>query len=73
MTTKETLTDKQIKTLRSEAVAHGDYAQADICDRAMATDTVDQDGNKIALADWTREEAREECARVIAESEANAS
>ena len=67
---KETITTEQIKALRAEAVAHGDYRQADICDRALATDTIDQDGNEIALADWSQDEAREECARVIAEAEA---
>lgn len=61
-----TITDKQIRELREGAMAAGDYAQVDICDRALASDTVDQDGHEIALADWTREEAREECARVIA-------
>ena len=70
MTTTETLTTEQIKTLRDEAVAAGDYAQADICQRALAADTVDQDGNEIALADWTVEQAREACARVIAAAEA---
>lgn len=70
MTTKETITTEQIKALRAEAVAHRDYHQVDICDRALATDTLDQDGNQIALADWSQDEAREECARVIAEAEA---
>jgi hypothetical protein len=61
-----TITDDDIRRLRSEAVAAGDYAHVDICNRALADDVTDQDGNEIALADWTREEARQECERVIA-------
>ena len=53
------ISDKQIKALRSEAVAAGDYAQADICDRALTADDdlTDQDGNAIALADWDSRKA----------------
>ena len=36
--TAETITTAQIKALRSEAQAAGDYAQVDICDRALAKD-----------------------------------
>lgn len=64
MTSTE-ITTAQIKQLRDEALAAGDYAQVDVCERALATETVDQDGHAIALADWTQDEARAECARVI--------
>jgi hypothetical protein len=70
MGTTPDVTDEQIRALRQEALAAGDYRQVDICQRALATDTVDQDGNAIAFADWSREEARAECARVIAEAAA---
>jgi hypothetical protein len=70
MTTIETITRSQIKTLRSEALAAGDYHQVDICDRALSSDDVDQDGNPVALSDMTREEALAECARVISDAEA---
>lgn len=62
------MTEAQIRALRDEALKAGDYSQVDICNRALAPDgsAVDQDGNPLALADWTQEEAREECARVIA-------
>jgi len=72
MTTIETLTTKQIKALRAEAIAAGDYRQADICDRALATDAVDQDGNEIALADWTVEQARAAIVEAINDAEAQA-
>jgi hypothetical protein len=73
MTNTNTVTNKQIKQLRDEAIGHGDHRMADLCDRALATDTVDQDGNAISFADWTADDARAECARaecarVIAEA-----
>ena len=48
-------------------MAAGDYAQVDICDRALAADdsTTDQDGNTVARADLSREDARAECADAI--------
>jgi hypothetical protein len=64
------VTDAAIRTLRTEAVAGGDYHQSDLCDRALAADTVDQDGNEIALADMTQEQARVECALAIAAAKA---
>lgn len=72
MTTSETITDEQIKALRAEALGHGNYEQVDICDRALCRDdeTINQDGDEIAYADWSRDEARTECARVIADAEA---
>jgi len=68
MTTIDTLTDCQIRTLRGEAMAAGDYAQVDICQRALTSDddTIDSDGNEIAGADMSQDDARRECARVIA-------
>ena len=59
------ITDRQIKTLRSKALATGDYAQVDLCDRALSADTIDQDGNPIALADMTQDAARQACADAI--------
>lgn len=64
------ITNEQIRTLRSEAMAAGDYRQVDVCDVALAplesantdgTPLVDSDGNPT-----TRTEARAECERVIA-------
>mgnify|MGYP006931613400 CR=1 FL=1 len=65
--TAETITTAQIRALRREAEAAGDYAQIDICDRALASDdtTTDQDGNTVARADLSREDARAECAEAI--------
>lgn len=65
--TAETITTAQIRALRNEAQAAGDYAQVDICDRALAADdsTTDQDGNEVARADLNREDAREACADAI--------
>jgi hypothetical protein len=65
-----TITDKQIRQLREEALACGDYRQVDVCNRALATDTVDQDGHEIAFASWTQEEARTACAEAIHAAEA---
>lgn len=53
-TTIETVTKNQIQALRTEAGAAGDLKQVAICDRAL-------DGD---------EAARAECARVIADAEA---
>lgn len=66
------VSDRQIRALKSEAMAAYDYAQADLCDRALATDTIDQDGNEIALAGMSREDARIECAKAIADAQAEA-
>lgn len=65
--TAETITAAQIRALRNEAQAAGDYAQVDICDRALADDdsTTDQDGNEVARADLSRTDARAECADAI--------
>jgi hypothetical protein len=56
MTTTETLTTKQIETLRTEAARHGDHAQALICDRALQGD----------------EAARAKCAKAIESAQAQA-
>lgn len=53
--TNGTVTNEQIDALRTEAGTAGDTAQVALCERALAGD----------------EEAREECARVIAEAAAN--
>lgn len=54
MTTAETITNAQITALRNEAAEAGDLEQVTICNRALS-------GN---------DEARAECARVIADAEA---
>jgi len=76
MTTPETITTRQIRSLRDEALAAGDYAQVDICDVALAAhETADAEGGELRGPDgevWTRSEARTECARVIADAEAQA-
>jgi hypothetical protein len=36
MLTAETITNAQIRALRTEAEKAGDYAQVDICDRALS-------------------------------------
>jgi hypothetical protein len=65
--TAATITDRDIRKLREEAIAANDYRQVDICQRAITADgdTTDQDGNAIEFADWTREYARGECAVAI--------
>lgn len=67
-----TITDEQIKQLRDEATNAGDDEQVEICDRALTRDDdlLDQDGHSIPLSDWTQDEARAECERVIAEAAA---
>ena len=66
------ITDKQIESLRTEALIAGDYRMVDVCDVALAsredanddgTPLVDSDGNPT-----TRTAARAECARVIADA-----
>jgi hypothetical protein len=63
-----TVTDKQIRQLRAEALSlsPSDHDTADLCNRALADDTVDQDGNAIAYADWTQDEARARVAQILA-------
>lgn len=61
------ITDRQIRDLRERAEAARDHSTQDFCNRALCRDddTCDQDGNPIAYADWTQEEARSECARLL--------
>ncbi len=67
-TTTETLTTAQILALRAEALAHGDAAQAYICDVALGrSNEADAPDGPMA-----RSGARAECARVIAAAEAAA-
>jgi hypothetical protein len=66
------VTDAQIRALRAEATAAGDHRQVDLCNRALADGTIDQDGNEIAFADWSKDEAREQCAEAIAWAKAQA-
>jgi len=75
MTTIKTITNKQIKQLREEALAASDYRQVDICDVALANreDHNEQTAELLVGPDdepMTRTEARAECARVIADAEA---
>lgn len=56
MTTIDTITTDQIRTLRDEAGAHGDLEMVAICQRALA-------GDAAAIA---------ECVRVIRSAELNA-
>ncbi len=51
------ITDEQIRQLKHEALAHGDRKQAEICDRALTFGEGSED-------------ARAECARVIAAARA---
>lgn len=74
MTTSETITDTQIRQLRTNAAEAGDLAMAMICARALGDDLADAEpGTDGADArDLTVDQARAECARVIAEAEAQA-
>lgn len=73
-TTSATITDRQIRKLRAEAEAAGDYAQIDVCDVALAEhETADSEGNDLTGPDrapMTRTEARALCARAISHAEA---
>lgn len=61
--TADTITDSQIRALRSEASDAWDNEQVAICDIALG------DG-AAATETWTRKTARAECARVINEAAA---
>lgn len=71
--TTMTVTDDQIRTLRSEAAAAGDNLQVAICDRALGRDLDCEDpapltaGEALALGEhWpTRAAARAACAETI--------
>ncbi len=78
-TTPDTLTDEQIEALRAEAAAAGDTAQRVICCIALdgrqdadGVDILDYEDVTLrtALQDMTQDDARAECARVIADGEA---
>jgi hypothetical protein len=64
-----TVTGRQIRTLREEALAAGDYRQADLCAAALcAREDANDDGSPLVDSDGnptTRSHARAECARVI--------
>jgi hypothetical protein len=64
------ITNKQIKSLRQEALAVGDYLGVDICNRALTPDdqTTTDDGDLMPLHEWTQAGARAECARMIADA-----
>lgn len=63
---KKTITDEQIYQLRDEAITAGDLVMAEICDYAL----LEEDGRSWYGSPWTPETARAECARVIADAEA---
>jgi len=68
-----TITDTQIRTLCTEAVDAGDAMQAALCAFALgespaAYDWLLDEGELDTLATYTRDAARAECARVIAEA-----
>lgn len=64
-----TVTNLQIKRLRDEARLAGDVIMADICDVALSSE--DSDGTGTVLGKpLTVADARAECARVIADTEA---
>ena len=73
MTTK-TITESQIRALRTEAAGSGDFAQLAICDLALdgsfdADDyTVLEARDAKRIASMSQEQAIAECARVIAEA-----
>ncbi len=72
-TAPDTITDMQIRALRREAQDAGDWAQAAICGVAL-----DDLGDNFGLAradarrikSMTYAQARAECARIIADAEA---
>jgi hypothetical protein len=66
----KTVTDEQIRALYAEATQAGDWDMADICEVALAPH--DRPFNDCAADHGftTRSEARAECARVIADAEA---
>lgn len=69
MVTADTITTKQIKALRNEALAADDSRQVDWCDIALAAhERADSEGNDLIGPDGvqtTRSKAREVCADVI--------
>ena len=67
--TAETITDSQIEQLRTEADAAGDDKMGRICDVALGE--VKWGADLVAAGQgMSRESARAECARVIAEAQA---
>lgn len=77
-TTLQTITDEQIEALRRGSAEAGDSAQDVICMRAQGADADDLDFLRAAATDaekaralaMSMDEARAECARVIADAEA---
>ena len=75
-TTAQTITTAQIRNLRAEALAAGDYDQAAICDLALDGEIDADDYTTLTakgaskLRSMSREQAYTECARVISDAEA---
>lgn len=67
-TTAETITDEQIRALRTESAEAGDDRMADIC--TVALDERDHAVSHEVRVGYTTSTARAECARVIADAEA---
>jgi hypothetical protein len=64
-------TDDQIHALREEAARAGDHAMIEICDRALEPVRRTQTGRALSVVRLAiRDRARAECARVIAEAQA---
>lgn len=72
-TTIETLTEKQIRTLRTEARDAGDLRAMVICDVALGEED-DADDYMTELQDvvrtWSRDDARESVVEMISDAEA---
>lgn len=66
----ETVTDEQIEALEREAGQAGDLEMARVCDVALGRDVTDAPGVTPEIAAMSRDEARAECARVIADAKA---
>lgn len=73
-----TITDDDIRALRDESAAAGDYTMARICDVAIygpegvaAPEDTDDLVARVPV-EWTQEEARDECVLVISYERANA-
>ena len=76
MTTTDTITNRQIRTLRAEAGAAGDLAQVAICvlalggPDALAGAEPGTEADLLLSTGMSQDEARAECARVIADAAA---
>lgn len=66
MTAQTTITDSQIRALRTEAAEAGDFEQVEICNVVLEGAALPESQVREAAGrTWTRAEARAECERVI--------